>query len=252
MFPNLNAICSSLFFYKTEFSICQSHCVRDLGVLVDGKLTWDNHIFKLCKIGKQLSWWILSVFYTRDSSVMLTVFNSIVRSKLEYCSQIWDPYLIRHIDALEQVQRVFTKRIKFLYDLNYWERIKKLKIMSLQRRREKLTILLMWKIKHNMVPNDINLEFLNSDRKSGNRAVVKPMPKITGKMLTMYEISFIIKAPKLLNNLRHKLTEIDDLTKFKGELNRYLKLVPDQPPIRGYYHNNKNSLLDYRPHTVQF
>ena len=36
----------------------------------------------------------------------------------------------------------------------------------------------MWKIKHNLVPNDVNLEFSTSNRKSANEAVVKPMPII--------------------------------------------------------------------------
>ena len=128
---------------------------------------------------------------------------------------------------------------------NYWERLDKLKLMSLQRRREKLTIIFVWKIKYNLVPNDINLEFSTNNRRSGSVAIVKPMPRSTGKLLSMFENSFIVKSAKLWNKLPLKLTQVDSLTVFKSQLDRYLKLIPDRPPIRGYYHTNKNSILDF-------
>ena len=219
--------------------------VRDLGVLVDCELNWNVHISNLCKVGRQLSGWVLSIFYTRDKLTMLTLFNSIVRSKLEYCSQIWDPFLIKHISAIEQIQRNFTKKIQGLKDLNYWERLDKLELMSLQRRREKLTIIFVWKIKYNLVPNDINLEFSTNNRRSGSVAIVKPMPRSAGKLLSMFENSFIVKSAKLWNKLPLKLKQVDSLTVFKSQLDKYLKLIPDRPPIRGYYHTNKNSILDF-------
>ena len=225
--------------------ISPSLYVRDLGVLVDYELNWNCHITNLCKIGRKLSGWVLSVFYTRDAFTMLTLFNSIVRSKLEYCSQIWDPFLMKHISAIEQIQQNFTKRIQSVQNLDYWERMEKLKIMSLQRRREKLTIIYVWKIKNKHVPNDTNLEFLLNNRKSTSLALIKPMPRVTGKLLSMFENSFHIKSAKLWNKLPHKLRQIDNLLTFKNQLDKYLTLIPDKPPIRGYYHLNKNSILDF-------
>ena len=108
----------------------------------------------------------------------------------------------------------------------------------------------MWKIKHNLVPNDVNLEFSTSNRKSANEAVVKPMPKTTGKLLTLFENSFIIKAPKLWNKLPSKIRVIDNLKMFINELDKFLCKIPDQPPVTGYYHTNKNPILEYN--TSQF
>ena len=80
--------------------------------------------------------------------------------------------------------------------------------MSLQRRREKLIILLVWKIKNNLVPNDINLEFSKCQRNGRTKAVLKPLPRVKGKLLSSYEDSFIIKSAKLYNKLPSKLTNI--------------------------------------------
>ena len=92
--------------YSTgDDDIFPSRVIRDLGIHLNSSLNWDDHINYLSKVGKQLSGWILSVFYSRDSKVLLTLFNSLVRSKMEYGCQIWDPFKINQINALEQVQR---------------------------------------------------------------------------------------------------------------------------------------------------
>ena len=161
---------------------------------------------------------------------MLTLFNSLIRSRLEYCSQVWDPVKIKHIDAIENIQRKFTRKINGMHDLDYWARLKELNLMSLQRRREKLSILLVWKIKNNHIPNVVNLEFKKNPRNLKVKAILKPMPKVVGKCLSLYENSFCIKSAKLWNTLPSHLTEILDLNTFEKNLELYLKLFPDQPP----------------------
>ena len=86
---------------------------------------------------------------------------------------------------------------------------------------------------------------MENNRKSTSIAVVKPMPKVTGRILSMFENSFLIKSAKLWNKLPHKLTQIDNLQTFRKQLDKYLKLIPDQPPIRGYYHSTNNSILHF-------
>ena len=185
------------------------------------------------------------MFYSRDSGALMTLFNSLVRSKMEYGCQIWDPYKTHQIDALEQVQRYFTSKFKDLKDLNYWDRLQKLEILSLQRRREKLTLITVWKIKFNRIPNDINLSFVNTNTKSISKAFVRPMPKVKGGLLSQFENSFVVKAAKLWNKLPPDITSIDTFHIFQQKLDDFIKLFPDNPPIKGYYHVNSNSILDY-------
>ena len=88
--------------------------------------------------------WVLSVFRDRSTLVMMTLYKTMVRSKLEYCCPVWNPVKITDIQKLENVQRSFTRKFQVCHDLAYWERLKKLKLMSLLRRGEgKETVLFM-------------------------------------------------------------------------------------------------------------
>ena len=232
--------------YKATNSITiePSSFVKDLGVVIDESLNWKFQIEAICKKSKQLSAWILSVFYTRDRLTMLTLFNTLVRSRLEYCCEVWSPHQIQDIVKVEQLQRSFTHRISGMKDHNYWERLEILKIMSLQRRREKIIIIHLWKILNKVYLNSIEIEFKEHRRKSSIIAIVKPLPKIRGAVLTNYDHSFVIHSANLWNILPPNLTVIKSLSLFKLKLDKFLLSLPDKPPLLGYPKNCDNSLVN--------
>ena len=190
--------------------------------------------------------WTLSVFYARDSTTILTLYKSMVRSILEYCCPLWNPYKVTDIKRLEGVQRTVTSKITAVKHLNYWERLKTLKLMSLQRRRERYIILLMWKILNNCSPNDIAVEFSQPSR-LGIKAKLPPLRK-NGRMhhQTMYDNSFAVLGPKLWNAIPADLSISETFDDFKNKLTKFLESFPDNPPTTGYIAVNGNSLLDWR------
>ena len=97
--------------------------------------------------------WVLRVFQSRECSLMLTLLKSLVIPQLEYCCQLWSPWKAKDIQAIEAIQRTFTYKITEVQHLNYWERLHKLKLYSLQRCREHYIITYIWKITQHMVPN---------------------------------------------------------------------------------------------------
>ena len=102
---------------------------------------------------------------------MITLFKSLVRSKVEYCCPLWNPSKITDIQTLENIQKQFTKKILGFNDFDYWTRLKKLKLLSLQRRRERYTIIHVWKIVNEKNPNGTDMKFCTSAR-FGVRALV--------------------------------------------------------------------------------
>ena len=102
-----------------------------------------------------MSGWALRAFRTREADPMITIWNSLVRPHLDYCSPLWSPRPsnLKEIDLLEDTQRVFTRNIDGMKDKDYARRISKLCIFSIQRRHERYKILYAYKIKEGLVPN---------------------------------------------------------------------------------------------------
>ena len=84
---------------------------------------------------------------------MLTLMKSLVQPKLDYCSQLWSPADQTSINKMESVQRHLVNRIKDrrLDGLNYWDKLKELRLYSQERRRERYQVIFLWKISQRMV-----------------------------------------------------------------------------------------------------
>ena len=77
---------------------------------------------------------ILRCFETRDNELLVRTFTTYVRPLLEYNSVIWSPHLKKDIEAIEKVQRPFTKRLSGLNTLSYSQRLKLLNLPRLELR----------------------------------------------------------------------------------------------------------------------
>lgn len=219
--------------------------VRDLGIHIRPDVSWTPHISIICDKARQMSAWVLSVFSDRSTTTMLTLYNAMIRSRLEYCSPLWSPSKISDIQALEGVQRNFTSKISGYSEMSYWDRLRSLKLMSLQRRRERYTIVMMFKILQNLVPNDLNITFQHSERR-GIRATIPAMVRdSTAKAQSKYDESFAVLGPKLWNCIPAETTKKEGLASFKTSLGKFLEQLPDCPPTSGYTSVNNNSILAY-------
>ena len=154
----------------------RSPLVRDLGVNMSEELSWTPHINIMVDKARQISSWVLGVFKDRSKLVMLQLYKSLIRSRVEYCCPLWNPTKIADVKSIESVQRQFTRRIRGLKDTNYWDRLRELKLSSLQRRRERYMIIHVWKILQDISPNDISMVFKESPR-LGQRVVIPPLAK---------------------------------------------------------------------------
>ena len=211
------------------------------------------HITNMVKKALNVSNWILRTFITRETYPMLTLLKTVLLPHLEYASVVWSPNESGLIALIENVQKHFTSRFKEFteYDaelgmkvckVNYWQRLKKLKIYSLERRRERYQILFLYKILIGKYPNPgFDSDFINLCSRNGVRVKSKINLKTKHWVRSIRGASFFNKAPKLFNILPKELRHPKYINKptpkledeFKENLDNYLTTVPDEPLTQG-------------------
>jgi hypothetical protein len=224
--------------------------VKDLGVYIDTALSWRQHITLKSSDAKNKANWLLRTFTSRDKDTMMLLFKTYVRSIVEYCCPLWSPHYQCDVIRVESIQRSFTAKISGLKSMNYWERLNHLQLYSLQRRRERYSIILVWKIYYNHIPNFVNISFNESAR----RGVTCTRPLGSSKyssINTMRFYSFPSVASALFNVVPHDIKSIPTLERFKTRLDKFLQKFPDTPPTPGYIGANRNSLLEWAGGSVQ-
>lgn len=125
--------------------------IKDLGIYLDAKLSFDNHIkFITNKAYKMLGFISRSLNNFVQIDTYKLLYFTYVRSNLEYCSQIWSPHYESGIEMIEKVQRRFTRilyrRFHYPAELNYIMRNVRLDLLSLQDRREIADEMTLYKI----------------------------------------------------------------------------------------------------------
>ena len=99
--------------------------------MVSDDLSWSNHLTHVTnKAYKKLGLLRRSLCYNNSTSTKKRLYVSLIRSQLllDYCSQIWRPYLRKDIKLIENVQRRATKFILNDYSSDYKLRLLKLNL----------------------------------------------------------------------------------------------------------------------------
>ena len=82
---------------------------RDLGVIMhkSAKPSWQ--CAEASKKANSTLGIIRGTIVTRDKDTILRLYKSLVRPQLEYCIQVWSPYLKQDMEKLEKVQEELQK-----------------------------------------------------------------------------------------------------------------------------------------------
>jgi len=104
---------------------------------VSKDLKWDKQCSQAVKKANRMLGVIKINFTDRSKETIIPLYKSLVRPHLEYCVLIWSPHYQKDIELVEGVQRRATKLIDDVRNLHYEERIKKLNLMTLEKRRHR-------------------------------------------------------------------------------------------------------------------
>lgn len=90
--------------------IKRESCIKDLGVLLDSQLTYKQHINSIiAKASRSLGLIMRMAKSFTDVFCLKSLYCTLVRSTLEYCSPVWNPHYLNGVDRIEKVQRRFIR-----------------------------------------------------------------------------------------------------------------------------------------------
>ena len=198
-----------------------TYCEKDLGVFIDPLLDFEEHITSTVKKARRLSGLIIRTITFKSKDIMIPLFKSIIRPVLEYANVVWSPYYRKHIDQIESIQRHFTRCVIGMKDLDYEERMRALKLPSLEYRRLRGDLIETYKITHNLYdPLTTNslLTLSLTNTRSHNYKLAKPRFN-TKKFQNFYSNRIINKW----NNLPGKVVNAKSLNCFKTYIDAHFK-----------------------------
>lgn len=126
--------------------------IRDLGVILDSRLTFIPHIDSIVSRASKTLGFIKRICYDFKTVQTLTVlYNSFVRTVLEYASPVWNPTYGTHVDRLERIQKSFTRYLRYKsgncpLNADYAQRLDYFRMSTLKQRRESNDLILLHKI----------------------------------------------------------------------------------------------------------
>ena len=142
-----------------------------------------------------------------------------------------------------------TSKIYGCEDLNYRERLYKLKLYSQERRRERYQLIFLWKLSQGLVEG-YSVKFVQNARR-GRLAIVGTVNlNAPSAVKKAKEASLTVKGARIFNLLPQCLRDInsDSVDRFKTNLDYFLTEIPDQPTLPGFPRAaNTNSLMDQIP-----
>ena len=202
---------------------------KDLGVIIDSELTFENHITTKVKKANQMMGLIRRVFSYMDKDIFLRLYPAFVRSHLEFSQAVWAPWRRKLVRLLESVQERATKLVGGLADLPYDQRLKVLGLTTLSYRRLRGAMIEVWKhinvYSTDTVPPIFKL--VNRPIRTTTRHPLQLYPAIAKDGVTGVQTnSFYYRIVDTWNNLGNDVVIAESLNSFKNRLDNSWKDNP--------------------------
>ena len=188
-----------------------------LGITVNSKLKWSEHISSISSKASRSLELIKRNLWNCPKKVRETAYTSIVRPKLEYASASWDPHYKKDVSTLERVQRKAARFClqNFSKTASVTDMLSDLKWDTLETRRKKNRLTLMYKLSHNLVDISTDDHLIpNSEKRTRNSHAFKyRVPEVSKDV---FKFSFFPRSITEWNSLPA------DLVNFKLNLGKYV------------------------------
>ena len=195
---------------------------KDLGIHIDPNLDFKKHIKATAKKASFVYYKILKHFTYRDSNILVPLFKTLVRPILEYGNSVWSNGLKKYKDMIENVQRKFTKHIKGMRDTPYEDRLKAIKLPSLEFRQLRGDMIQVFKIANNYYDSITTKSLFNFSRDTRLRGHSLKIVKQTVNK-SKYANFFTNRIVNTWNKLPNHIVNAKSINEFKNLFDEHNK-----------------------------
>lgn len=96
--------------------------------MVKNYFTFGEHNKRTAKSVKKMTAWVFKIFKMKEAKPMITMFNALVLSHMNYCCVLTSLYRGGETGELKNIKRSFTFHTNLLKHLNNWDKLKALKL----------------------------------------------------------------------------------------------------------------------------
>ena len=156
-----------------------------------------------------------------DKETFKRLFVTLVRPHLEYAQSVWSPYLIKHINMIENVQMRATKLVDNIGSLDYGERLKALELPSLSYRRKRGDMIEVYKHFNSYDEQSLSPSFQPRDRTTRGNTL-----KLTERIPSdgcrgLQTNSFYHRTTRTWNELPDHVVRAKTIDTFKNRLDQH-------------------------------
>ena len=205
---------------KGEVRLELSEGEKDIGVLVDDQLNFSKHIQQQINKANSIMGLIRRTYTFLDEQSFKYLFQALVRPHLEYAAAVWSPYKQADIENIENVQKRATKQVPTLKNLEYPDRLRKLKMPTLKYRRLRGDMIETFKIMAGIYDKTVTEDFLIKDDNSRTRGHEKKLKKKYCR-LNIRKYSFTNRVVDTWNSLPSELINAKTVVQFEIGLDRH-------------------------------
>lgn len=197
-----------------------SECERDLGIQVDSDLKFSKHIETQVNKANRLLGLVRRSYEYLDCETMKLLFTAIVRPHLEFGNVVWAPHLEKDKKLIEGVLRRATRVVSGVKDLEYEERLEKIKLPSMTYRRVRGDLIETYKYTHGFYRNQDSMFTLDTDRSTRGHSF--KLKKFRCKT-TLRQHFFNQRVVERWNNLPASVVEAPSINAFKNRVDAFYK-----------------------------
>ena len=186
-----------------------------LGVTIDPKLSWKDHISRVCGKANRTLGLVKRTLHTAPQQVHKTAYETLVRPSLEYATCAWSPHTQSTIKKVEQVQRAAARFVcgDYRRRSSVTSMCSTLEWDTLEQRRRLRDVTLFYKIKHGLVGITLPLVLIPADSRTRCQNTDK-LRVVTSSCLT-YQYSYFVRCVPFWNHLPQSAIDAQTVAQFQ-------------------------------------